>query len=94
MAEKPKREQPQLDMQSSHTNLKGQNDVADFLSAPFLLRADLLATMKKPRRMAIRISGRPMKGIADDGGLAVVVVVVACRVTAACNVTCGVSVGS
>jgi hypothetical protein len=50
--------------------------------------------MKKPRRMTIRISGRPMKGIADDGGLTVVVVVVACRVTAVCNVTCGVSVGS
>jgi predicted small secreted protein len=35
-----------------------------------------------------------MKGMVDDGGLTVVVVVVDCRVTAACNVTCGVSVGS
>jgi hypothetical protein len=54
----------------------------------------LLATIKRPSRMARRISGRPMNGTPDGGGLTVVVLVVGRRTTATCNVTCGMTEGS
>jgi len=51
--------------------------------------------IKKPRRIAIRISGTPMKGTAEGGGITVVVVVVVGRSTTSThNVTCGVTVTS
>jgi len=49
---------------------------------------------KKPRRIAMRISGTPMKGTVEGGGLTVVVVVGAWSLTATSNVTCGVIEGS